>query len=228
MVMKKKNCVTLDEAMQSDFKAMMKEMCERVHQDCGEGTFKRLFWDEQMKISEVKDARHVRWHPAVLKWCLHMKFLSSGAYHALRQSGIITLPSERTLRDYTHCIRAGVGFIPEVDFQLVKEANIVSEKDKFVVLSWDEMKIKEDLIFDKHSCTLIGFTNVGDINNVLDRMEQPDSKPRPNISTHMLLFMVRGMFSTLEYPYAHFATKGISADSLYPIVWEAVQRLVLL
>ena len=33
------------------------------------------------------------------------------------------------------------------------------------------------------------------------------------------------MFSALEFPYAHFTTRGISTDSLYPIVWEAVQRL---
>ena len=41
----------------------------------------------------------------------------------------------------------------------------------------------------------------------------------------MLLFMLRGMFSSLEFSYAHYATRGITADSLYPIVWEAVQRL---
>ena len=76
------------------------------------------------------------------------------------------MPSERTLRDYAHCIRDGVGFIPEVDAQLVKEANMVAEKDKFVVLSWDEMKIKEGLVFDKQNCNLIGFTNVGDVNDV--------------------------------------------------------------
>ena len=83
-----------------------------------------------------------------------MKFISSGGYHALRRSGLIALPSERTLSDYTHWLRAGVGFIPEVDVQLVKEA---TEKDRFVVLVWDEMKIKEDLVFDKHSYILIGF-----------------------------------------------------------------------
>ena len=59
-----------------------------------------------------------------------------------------------------------------------------------------------------------------------DKLEQEDSnKSHSNLSSHMLLFMVRGMFSSLEFPYAHFAMRGITADSLYPIVWEAVQRL---
>ena len=134
------------------------------------------------------------------------------------------MPSERTLRDYAHCIRDGVRFIPEVDALLVKEANMVAVKDK-LVLSWDEMKIKEGLVFDKQNCNLIGFTNVGDVNDVLDKLEQQADRPHSNVSTHMLLFMARGMFSALEFPYAHFATRGISADSLYPIVWEAVQQL---
>ena len=41
----------------------------------------------------------------------------------------------------------------------------------------------------------------------------------------MLLFLVQGLLSNLEYPYAHFVTTGVTADCLYPIVWEAVQRL---
>lgn len=221
-----KNHVSLDDTLRSDFRSMMAEMTKKVQEENEENSFRRLFWEEQMKAVSVKNARQARWHPAILKWCLHMKFMSSGGYHALRSSGLLTLPSERTLRDYTHCIRAGIGFIPEVDAQLVKEANIVSEKDRVVVLAWDEMKIKEDLVFDKHSCNLVGFTNVGEINDILDQVEQQaDGKKRSNVSSHMLLFMVRGMFSSLEFPYAHFATRGISADSLYPIVWDAVRRL---
>ncbi len=33
------------------------------------------------------------------------------------------------------------------------------------------------------------------------------------------------MFSNLEFPYAHFATRGITADALFPLVWEAVRHL---
>ena len=37
--------------------------------------------------------------------------------------------------------------------------------------------------------------------------------------------MVRGIFFKLEFPYAHFATEGITADLLFPIVWEGVHQL---
>ena len=60
---------------------------------------------------------------------------------------------------------------------------------------------------------------------MLDKLEQQADRHHSSDSTHMLLFMVRGMFCALQFPYAHVATTGISADSLYPVVWEAVQWL---
>ena len=41
----------------------------------------------------------------------------------------------------------------------------------------------------------------------------------------MLAFMVRGIFSGLEFPYAHFPTKGATGEELFPIVWDGVRNL---
>ena len=221
------NHVILSSGLESDFCDLTKEMSKKIAKDYPADSFKRLFWEQQLKAISAKNKRQVRWHPAIIKWCLHMKFISGGGYHALRKSGLIVLPSERTLRDYTHSVRAGIGFLSEVDAQLMEEARVVEEVDRFVVLSWDEIKIKEGLVYDKHNCELIGFTNIGEVNDMLDKVERQclnDNLPS-KVCTHILLFMVRGMFSSLQFPYAHFATRGISADALYPIVWEAVNRL---
>ena len=48
----------------------------------------------------------MRWHPRMIKWCLNIKLHSSAAYEAIRESGFISLPSSRTLRDYTSRGRA--------------------------------------------------------------------------------------------------------------------------
>lgn len=73
------------------------------------------------------------------------------------------------------------------------------------------------LIFDKHA-----FTDLGDINNDLNHLEK--SNPvGSEIATHVLLLMVRGLLNGVNFPYAHFATKSVTADTLFPIVWEAVQ-----
>ena len=45
------------------------------------------------------------------------------------------------------------------------------------------------------------------------------------MATHVLVLMVRGLFTRLNFPYAHFATDGISGDLLSPIVWEAVRQV---
>ena len=105
----------------------------------------------------------------MIRRCLNLKLISSGAYGALRSSGVLVLPSERTLRDYTHWVKAASGFIEDVDKQLMDDTKIkdLQEFQKFVCLLFDEVRIKEQLVYDKHSCEIIGFVNLGDVNNDL-------------------------------------------------------------
>ncbi len=100
----------------------------------------------------------------MIRWCLSLKLLSSGSYNALRSSGVVVLPSERTLRDYTHFVKAKPGFSPGIDKQLCREANIdsIPEHEKYVCLVFDEVKVKSDLVYDKHSAELV---EIGEIND---------------------------------------------------------------
>ena len=151
--------VILEPQMNDDLTTIMEEMSEDVEKMNPEQSFRRLFWEQQLQAIHAKDSRQVHWHPALIKWCLHLKFKSSSAYHALRNTGVLTLPSERTLRDYTHWVEGEAGFQASVNRQLIEEANVREEKDKYVALVFDEMKVREDLVFDKHSCRLVGFVN---------------------------------------------------------------------
>ena len=60
------------------------------------------------------------------KWCLNLKLMSSVAYHGMRCSGFVTLPSERTLRDYTKYIKSVPGYQQEVVDMMKKEPNVRS------------------------------------------------------------------------------------------------------
>ena len=102
----------------------------------------------------------MRWHPLIIKWCLFLQHQSSGAYETLRDSGLLKLPSQRTLRDYSHHIRACVGFSTEVDLQLMRVTDYKSLEgwQKCVALVINEMHIKEDLVYDKHTGALIGLS----------------------------------------------------------------------
>ena len=98
-----------------------------------------------------------------------------------------------------------------------------------MLLVLDEIKIKEDIVFDKHSCSVLGFVNLGEFNNSLSQFEHEckgeNEAVHERVATHILAFMVRGIFSSLKFPYAHFPTKGASADTIFPLIWEAVMNL---
>ena len=95
---------------------------------------------------------------------------------------------------------------------------------RHVILLIDEMYIKEGLVFNKTTGALIGFIDLGDINNHLH--ESVPSERRP-IAKTVVVFMVRGVFSGLEFPYAVFPTISLSGSDLYPLLWEAIGRLTL-
>lgn len=60
----------------------------------------------------------------MIHWCLNLKLLSTSAYRALQTSGFVKLPSERTLQDYTHYVKARMGFQEDVEAELVKEVGL--------------------------------------------------------------------------------------------------------
>ena len=217
----------VDGDLHSDLIAIMHENSEKIKTAYPEGSFSRLFWDQQLKMASQKNPRQMRWHPVLIKWCIHLKLLSSASYHALRTSGFIALPSERTLRDYTNYFASKPGFQVEVLQQLQKEVESLSLPDsrKFAGIIIDEMKIKEGIVYNKHTGAVIGFTNLGDVNDSLLQMEREDEHPA--VAKYVLVLMVRGLLFDLRFPLAHFGTQGVTAELLHPLVWEAIRLLEL-
>ena len=87
------------------------------------------------------------------RWCTYIRHLSSSAYELLCTSGVLRLPSQRTLRDYTYYTQSCSGFSVSVDQQLMDLAKIDScpERDKYVVIIMDEMHVRENIVYDKHT-----------------------------------------------------------------------------
>ncbi len=58
------------------------------------------------------------------------------------------------------------------------------------------------------------------------QLEDECTNGKPNFANYMLVFMVRGITTRLEYPLAHFPCSGcITADFIFPLLWEAVKHL---
>ena len=71
---------------------------------------------------------------------------------------------------------------------------VVESEDwqRHVVLILDEMHIREDLVYDKHTGALIGFANLGNINHHLQQFKQfckSDNITEP-LAKSMLVLMV--------------------------------------
>ena len=96
---------------------------------------------------------------------------------------ILVLPSETTLRDYRNFFKPRAGFHPENIGRLRDQTCQYFDIQRYVVISFDEMKILLKLVFDKHSNELIGFVDLGE-------EELNVSSGSSHLATHALVFFV--------------------------------------
>ena len=176
---------------------------------------KSIFWQQQIKASLTKSKQGIWWHPAIIRWCLYLYHQSSGAYSTLSKSGVIALPSERTLRDYRHFASSTPGFSRDVDLQLLDLVKVQEPADlaNYISVIIDEMYIKEGLVFDKHTSSLTGFTDLGDLCNLLAEYEQQQSGGgsttyRRPVAKCMIVFMVRSLIPFHQYQFICSILKG--------------------
>ena len=210
----------MSEDLSNDLRAIMENEGSRVtgygREDCT-SYFQKIFWQQQALASSKKDHRGMRWHPLMIKWCIYLRAHSQGAYETLLQSKCIQLPSQRTLRDYSHHLKPGPGFSAKC-----------AEREKYVMQLLDEMHVKQELVY-KSTGELVGFVSLGDVNTHLLELEKslPTSPHEPSeiLASTVLAFMVKGLFSPLEFPYAHFPCRNLTGDLMFDPFWEAVHRL---
>lgn len=97
------------------------------------------------------------------------------------------------------------------------------------------MYVREELVYNKHSGKLVGFVNIGDINNHLspfekqlqsnDDDEEATTPSDPPLANSIMVFMVRGVFTPLKFPYAMFPCCGLLGEQLFSLFWNCVFRL---
>ena len=90
-----KTGISVDDSLHVGLHGLMSEYSANVKKKYAENSFHMLFWDQQMKML-AKDPKQRRWHPMLIRWCLHLKMMSSAAYNSFRE--VLTLPCGRTLQ----------------------------------------------------------------------------------------------------------------------------------
>jgi ribosomal protein S15P/S13E len=109
----------------------------------------------------VTPSKQMRWHPLVIKYCL-ANYRSQSSYDQLSKSGFLKLPSGRLLQYYRQFNKQESSWNYENINQMNQnfEHHSYSIQSKLGILIFDEMKIKEGLIWSQHNNQLLGFTDV--------------------------------------------------------------------
>ena len=175
----------------------------------------RIFWDQQKRFNSLKDKRQMRWHPLVIRFALNLKYLSGTAYRAVRQSGMINLPSERTLSDYTHWATPHSGVQLEFieQFQCLLQEEVPCGQCQ-CALSMDEMKLKSGLVYNKHTGALSGFVDLGSSNRDMELAVSgcgdQDESSAGQLAEQVFVFLARAVFKpSLSVPIAHYFSASL-------------------
>ena len=154
----------------------------------------------------------------ISRFCLSLATKSPSCYEELRNaSGVLVLPSQRTLRDYRNAITPKPGFNAEVINGLIALTTTYFNIQRYVVLLFDEMTVKANLVFNKESGELIGFTDLGDPEVNYNTLEKCDE-----LATPALVFLLRGVCTNLKFALVYFATTDVRCEQILPVFWEAV------
>lgn len=89
-----------------------------------ESSLVRIFLRAQLQAATRKSCKGFKWHPRIIKWCLCIYKMSSCAYRAIRESGFLTLPSERLLQEFSTTFISEPGFPEKLPLNIQDVSNL--------------------------------------------------------------------------------------------------------
>ncbi|XP_030833255.1 uncharacterized protein LOC105444767 isoform X2 [Strongylocentrotus purpuratus] len=187
----------------------------------------QLLWQEQLRRLNRKGTG-MRWHPAILRLCIALHAKSAAAYNVLRDSGFLTLPHQTTLFQYTHFTDNPPGLNAQFFQRVCSDIKFSSlqQHEKNIMLSIDEIKVSEGLVFSQSTGEIVGFTSLGTLNDELQKYARDcEGAKEPKMASHILTVMIRAICASYRSPIAYFATLGATSDQLYWIVTESIEYL---
>ena len=164
-------------------------------------------------------ATGIQYHPMIIRFCLSLATKSPSCYEELRNSKGLVLPSQWRLRDYRNAIQPQREIQDKVFKVLQSETKSYFEVEICgPIIWWDEDHA--NLVLDKVTGELIGFTDLGDPDLKFGSLEKVDE-----IASRAQALLLHGVCTELKFCLAHFATTGVTAAQLMPLFWEAVDIL---
>ena len=190
-----------------------------------------LFLQQQVKASQKDNSKGMRWHPTMIRLALSLHITSPAAYELLRDTGMVKLPSSRTLFDYAKVKPAQEGIDEVVIESIGKRVDkLKPECKKYFVLMADEMHISQNLVFQKSTGSMIGFTNLDDVDKEVQNLEaylndNNDDNREPVIAQKVLVYMVKGVACNIKGVIATYAVANMSVNQMYFWTWAVIGSL---
>ncbi|XP_011680559.1 uncharacterized protein LOC100893587 [Strongylocentrotus purpuratus] len=205
-----------------EIEKMVKGAAGVIEENLVDKSAQKLLWEEQTKALKTGDRRQMRWHPSVIRWAIAVHSKSPAAYKLIKDSKFLILPAIGTLTKYTHYTQPKTGVHHDMIQQTIKEMNLKHEFQRNVSLICDEMKTKSGIVYSSSTGELIGFVDVGSINNELRAFEKRLKEDTDELASHAFMIMVRGLFSPAKQAVALFPTSSLRSGEIYDCVMKTV------
>ena len=113
---------------------------------------------------------------------------------SLSESFAYVLNGWPPLKDYKNAIQPHAGFNRSVIDELIKLPSPLKRCQRCLVLSFDQIKIQENLVFDKYTRDLIRYVDLGDI-----ELNDSACQGVNDLATHALVYYIQGVASDLKF-----------------------------
>ena len=127
------------------------------------------------------------------------------------------MPSRRRLRDYKIYIRPQQGFNKDVINELKNIVSNFLNIERYIILLMDEMKVQENLVWDKQTGDLIGFVDLGDPHLNYATLQKHDE-----VASHILVFFVHSVIKPFKFFIGKFCYQYAKAVQMFPLFWKEV------
>ena len=155
----------------------------------------------------------VRWSHQDKLLALGLYYKSPSAYRFMRHA--FRLPTVRTLRTFLSGFSVAVGFDCDYMLALTKRVESLNPSEKFVVVTFDGMSLRNSLKYLEHDDRIVGFEDFGEFGSA-----------SVNPAKNALQFMVRGISSRWKQPIGHFfSTTSVNSDVLKSMIVTLVSKL---
>lgn len=189
-----------------------------------------IFLQQQIKASQLKNSCGMRWHPTMIRFALAIHLTSPAAYELMRQTGMVKLPSSSTLFEYSHVENVVEGIDTTVLESVAERLKKFPEKHKqYHVLMGDEIYISQNLVFQKSTGRMIGYTTLNNIDTEVADLEKfldnPEAESDEIIAEKMMVYMIKGVSNGIKEVVASFTTGTLTSNQLYVWTWQVIGAL---